>query len=74
MKAFSGRNVLLIHILHLPLPFVKPLTEKCLLTPWYRKTTVGIQMWEARDAKTLNWIVLQLLQMYFHKECICKEK
>lgn len=71
MKAFSGCNLLLIHILHLPLPFVKTLTEKCLLTAW--KTTVGIQMWEARNTKTLSWTVLKLLQMYYHKECICKE-
>lgn len=46
-------------ILHLPHPFVKPLTEKCLLTAWYRKPTARIQMWEARGTRTLNWILLK---------------
>lgn len=56
MKALPGRNLLLIHILH---PFVKPLTEKRLLNAWYRKPTAGIQMWEAKGTKTLNWILLK---------------
>jgi len=44
-----------------------------MLTAWYRKTTAGIQMWEARDTKTLNGLYSNYFKCIFIRNTSAKK-